>query len=101
MKRIFKYKLPVGNAVKVMMPREHRILCIREQGAHGGDEPYIWAIVDDAAENVEHTFRIHGTGHTCEGIESWKHVGTFFLQDGAIVFHVFRPMHPSEGKYDC
>lgn len=84
MKRIFKYKLEVEGAQHIEMPERADILCVQVQNG----EPHIWARVDPAAPKEKVFFRTYGTGHEME--KSWKrYVGTYQLEGGALVFHVF------------
>lgn len=50
----------------------------------------MWALIPDTNAEIvqERTFSIYGTGHEHESI-SGEYVGTFQLQGGALVFHVF------------
>jgi hypothetical protein len=68
------------------MPQDAKILCVQTQN----DMPCIWAIVNEEAEPRENRlFHIYGTGHEIKNLENKKYVGTYQLQGGVLVFHVF------------
>lgn len=50
----------------------------------------MWALVDPEAPCEVRTFRILGTGYIELGAPG-QHLGSFQLNDGALVFHVFEP----------
>jgi hypothetical protein len=84
MARIFKYQLQVADEQQVLMPLGADILCVQVQ--HG--QPFLWALVSDENVSEPVTIFTHGTGHeTSEKIG--RYIGTYQLQDGAFVGHVF------------
>lgn len=82
--RVYKYPLPLGDWVSVYMPEGAEPLCVQVQ--HG--QPCLWARATIGAPPIVHHFRIAGTGHDL-GSNVGKHVGSFQLEGGALVFHVF------------
>ena len=82
MKTIHKYQLPITG--KVTAPEGAKFLTVQTQD--GG--PQLWALVDTLRPMVEHDFRVFGTGHPYDGED--RYIGTFQLNDGALVFHVFQ-----------
>ena len=84
LQRVYKYPLPVGDWVTVTMPDGAEPLCVQVQ--HG--EPCLWARVAPGNPPVAHHFRIAGTGHDL-GSNLGRHIGSFQLAGGALVFHVF------------
>jgi hypothetical protein len=82
--RVYKYALPVSDWTMVVMPEDAVPLCVQVQGG----KPYIWARVTIGFPPVVHHFRIAGTGHDL-GSNIGRYIGTFQLDDGALVFHVF------------
>lgn len=84
MTRVYKYPLPLGDWVSVTMPVGAVPLCVQTQH----EVPCLWARVTIGAPPVSHHFRIAGTGHDL-GQNVGKHVGSFQLDGGALVFHVF------------
>lgn len=87
---IWKYELRPDGAT-VGIPRGFKILAVQSQR----DAPCIWALVDPEAPEDIRTFRVYGTGHSLPAeLATWKHIGTFQLSGGALVFHAF--MAPAE-----
>lgn len=83
--RVYKYPLPpLGYWITMVMPVGAEPLCVQVQ--HG--QPCMWARVDVGAPPTTHHFRIAGTGHDL-GSNTGRHIGSFQLQGGALVFHVF------------
>jgi hypothetical protein len=83
---IHKYVLDPGNMV-VEMRQGATILCVREQR----EQICIWAEVDDRALFVRRRFEVFGTGHEIKygmGVDR-KYLGTAFLENGNLVFHVY------------
>ena len=82
---IWKFPLRVDDDVRVPMPRGAQVLAVQEQ--HGA--PCIWALVDPEAQKDLRHFRIVGTGHPFEEADAYRHLGTFQMHGGALVFHLF------------
>jgi hypothetical protein len=51
-------------------------------------EPQIWALVEPDQPEAEVWFRIAGTGHPITD-DIKRYVGTFQIDRGSLVFHVF------------
>ena len=85
MKSIWKFQLQIKGEEYIEMPEGAKILAIQEQ--HGW--PHIWALVDTEAEKELRRFYTIGTGHPFDLPPSAKHVGTFQVESGNLVFHVF------------
>lgn len=85
MKRVYKYPLRIDDVTKVSMPKGAVILTLQTQR----DEPCVWALVDPGAPSVWRGFRIAGTGHDIQEFHCLKHVGSFQMRGGMLVFHVF------------
>lgn len=84
MKAIWKFTLGIIDAQSVEMPINAEILCVQVQH----DVPCLWARVDPKARKVQRRIITHGTGHPVPGTTG-EYVGTYQLQDGAFVGHVF------------
>ena len=80
MKRIYKYELKEGS---VEMPIGAKILTIQDQN----DRPYIWALVDIAAQCEFRNFTIVGTGYDFPEADDFTYINT--IQDGPFVWHIF------------
>ncbi len=85
MKTVYKYGLPMNDVAEFMMPIGAEILHIAEQDGN----PCMWALVDPIATNELFRVRVAGTGHQIHE-DDLEHLGTFFLQGGSLVFHVFK-----------
>ena len=91
MKTVYKYKLPLDDYVKVIMPKDAEIISVGEQE----QELVIWAVVDSTAiEHRNKEFRIAGTGHPLSRNlsnrpdEKLLFIGTVQHSNG-LVWHVF------------
>lgn len=82
MRTIWKFTLPPDGSV--MMPVGAEILCVQTQFA----QACIWALVDPDKALIERKFNIIGTGWRMSN-SLGKYIGTFQLDGGALVFHVF------------
>ena len=79
---IWKYPL---TEYELSMPIGAQILDIREQNGTG----CLWALVNPDAEKDVRRFLVYGTGHSIKDAERMTYRGTFHIDDGALVFHVF------------
>lgn len=101
MYRIFKYPLATTDTQVIRAPQGGVPMCVQMQGR----VPCMWLGVDDAQPVVDHTVRVIGTGHPIPDPERLHYVGTYQLDGGALVFHVFlvnagvRPVRPEELKH--
>ncbi len=95
MKTIYKYAVPLKDTFTINLPKGYTILSVGVQNVVSFDRrsqsPYIWVLID--TENVKNSkpvnFRLAGTGHPIEEYSFLRFIGTFQLQDGALVFHLF------------
>lgn len=81
---IHKYPVPVDDSFTIDMPLHPEVLCVQMQG----DNPFIWARVDDEAAVEPYSFQLRGTGHPA-GRNCGRYLGTFQLKGGRLVFHLF------------
>jgi hypothetical protein len=87
MKRtIWKFPLRVDDHVAIEMPMASKVLCVQVQLG----TPCLWALVYPDAKMETRDFRVIGTGHPIER-DPGDYIGTFQLNGGALVFHVFEP----------
>jgi len=86
MKTIYKFPIFTDDVQKISVPKGAKILCVQNQFG----TPCVWAVVDPNEKRKEditvHTF---GTGHPIENYSPGGYIGTYQLQDGGLVFHVF------------
>lgn len=83
-KQVHKYTLPIEDWCTIQMPCDAEVLCVQVQ--HG--VPRIWARVSPNAPMQPRHFRVAGTGHDL-GSNVGRYIGTFQLEWGQLVFHVF------------
>ena len=70
------------------MPKGAQILTVQAQH----DIPCIWALVEPKAglaEEETRKFRMFGTGHEIHDHSELFYIGTFQLNDGAFIGHLF------------
>lgn len=89
--RIYKWGVPVKDDFTIELPEDARVLTVQTQGGIGG-APQMWVLCDPNAKKERRRFRVFGTGHPVESDDDLEYVGTFQLEDGALVFHLFEAM---------
>jgi hypothetical protein len=82
MNSVWKYPLDM-EINELEMPIGAQVLTVREQHGMG----CLWALVNPDREKEIRTFRVVGTGWTCE--DGLDYQGSFHLSGGSLVFHVF------------
>jgi hypothetical protein len=86
MKRIYKYPLEVTDRQELLLPKEATILTVQIQYGY----PRLWVLVEPEAEVERWEFLTIGTGHNITSpITSFRYIGTYQLDAGQLVFHVF------------
>lgn len=85
MKQIWKFPLAVTDRQIIEMPMGADILCVQMQR----DSVCLWALVNPERDKAERIIDIYGTGHNMDDDYHGYHIGTFQLNGGALVFHVF------------
>lgn len=86
MKKIHKY--PLMPPFIINAPRNVEWIHVGAENVVNGMIPVIWAVVDDAAFNVKHTFSVIGTGHEV-GEHIDRYIGTVSMEGGQYILHVF------------
>ena len=86
-KSIWKYKLEMVDSQTIEIPVGSDLLTIQIQNG----EPFMWFLVDVLAERQKITFETWGTGRLIEYKkgENREYLGTYQLNNGELVFHVF------------
>lgn len=82
MKVIWKYA--INPATVIQIPVGYRLLSVQTQD----NQPQLWALVDPSNPKVGRTFRAVATGEEFDD-EGYTYVGTFQINGGALVFHLF------------
>jgi hypothetical protein len=88
MKTIFKYEFNITDEFFLTLPKDAIVLTVQTQR----NVPVLWALVDPEAPTENRYFALRGTGHNADDLEENKdahYVGTFQMQGGALVFHLF------------
>lgn len=85
MKKIFKYSIPSKTTSIISMPRSARVLKVDVQF----NELFIWAIVEIDNPIIEREFYLVGTGDQLDITEPFVYHGTFIIDNGASVWHLF------------
>lgn len=91
MMTIWKFPLKPVDRQVVEIPSGAQILAVQMQ--HG--VPCFWALVRDDEERKKLGILIYGTGHRIEG-PLGVYLGTFQMDNGKLVFHVFTDPFPIE-----
>ncbi len=87
-KTVHKYTLDLTDRQIVALPEGARILSVQTQG----QRLRLWALVDADATPEAVEIAIRGTGHPIDDAEVLEFIDTFQMNDGQLVFHVFRVM---------
>lgn len=93
MQEIWKYKLEPGTNT-VTMPNGAKILCVQTQS----NAPVMWALVDPNEDGKDRVFEVVDTGWPFPDNQERKYIGTFQLDRGFLVFHVFEIIELPDGK---
>src|SRR3990172_6797121 len=102
MLKIWKFPIPVQDTIQVEMPTGARVLTVQTQPADPAmlkvgdpvEQPCLWALVNPEAPKEIRQFRMAGTGHPNEHSEKLTYIGTFQMEGGALVFHLFEKPQP-------
>jgi len=87
---IWKFPFAVADEFQVQMPAGSQVLSVQVQNG----QPCMWAKVYEDAPFVTRRFRVYGTGHGIPEALPLDFVGTFQVQDGLLVFHLFEELDP-------
>lgn len=83
MATIWKFPIPIQDEFTIAMPKGAELLHVEVQ--HG--QPCVWARVDPDLGHEDRALKLRGTGHPVD--PECRHVGSFLLHEGALVFHLF------------
>lgn len=84
MRTIYKYPLTEGQIQVLSLPEDYEILSVQGQD----NVPCLWALVNPHLPKVNVQIGIYGTGHNVYA-EALRHISTFQLFGGSLVFHAF------------
>lgn len=85
MKAVWKWPLNVVDKQDIFMPAGAEMLTVQVQDG----KPCLWAMVDPSLPKERRVLCTAGTGHAIQEETGLDYVGTYQLEDGALVFHVF------------
>jgi len=86
MKTIYKYSLAASDWQTISVPVNAQILTVQTQY----NEPFMWALVDTDNDMRFVKIDIYGTGHPIDTEHQREYLGTFQMDGGILVFHVFK-----------
>jgi len=85
--KIWKYPIPLDERFALKLPEDTRILCVQVQNNH----PCIWALARPDAPKIAYYFHLLATGQEIDdGEGNLIYIGTFQLNNGEYVFHLFQ-----------
>ncbi len=82
---IWKYPVSLADSFELERPGGAKLLHLDVQNG----QPFMWFLLNPNMPTVARAFYVRGTGHDCEALEQCTHRGSFMLQNGSFVFHVF------------
>jgi len=82
---IWKFELKTIDEQYIEVPEGAEMLNVQVQNG----VPCLWVRIDPAAERFKRCIVTHGTGHRMPSTIDEQYIGTYQLQGGAIVLHVF------------
>ena len=83
---VYKYAIEIKDTQQITLPMNSQILCVQIQYGL----PYIWVLQDLAYKIHPVTLELIGTGYHIDGSVRRKYIGTFQMQEGRTVFHLFQ-----------
>lgn len=87
--RVWKYPIErLTDEFTLRLPEGARILTVQMQYGR----PCLWAQVDSTAPLTTRTFRIVGTGHPVPDGCLLHYLGTFQMDGGTLVFHLYESL---------
>lgn len=91
---VHKYPVPIplSDWFHLDLPSGARVLAVQMQYGH----PMIWVLVDPTLPLTRRVFRLAGTGHPIDLVpeQRLEYVGTFQIDGGALIFHIFERYDP-------
>lgn len=81
---IWKFNVSPGSFT-ALMPENSKVLSVQTQGG----VPVMWCLVDTEEEKLLRQFITYGTGHEIKNPENQEFIGTFQIDGGNLIFHLF------------
>lgn len=87
---VWKFALAT-HSLRILMPKGAEVIAVQTQA----NKPHIWALVNPDAPQESRRFIVMGTGHTFDHNQMFtlSHLGTFQLDGGTDIFHVFEVVY--------
>lgn len=85
MKTIWKYPIPTTRDFDLDLPVGAKILTVHTQK----DSPKIWVLIDPDMGSENRKFIIKPTGYSYFDSKNLRYIGTFFLGNESLVWHLF------------
>jgi hypothetical protein len=82
---IWKFPVPVSDEFPLVLPTGAQFLSVQTQGTL----PQMWFLLDPKARPTHRRFAVFGTGHVIEDLDRLAYLGTFQMNGGSLVFHLF------------
>ncbi len=83
--KIYKYRIPLESEFQLSLPQKARILTVQAQQ----EQPHMWVLCNPKNATECRKFRFVGTGHEIKGDEHLQYIGTFQLNAGSFIGHIF------------
>lgn len=85
METIYKYPVSVMARFSLIIPDKALFLSVQIQN----DKPYLWALIHTDEPSKQYNFRVIGTGYEMSETGHLTHLGTFQMEGGKFVGHLF------------
>lgn len=82
---IHKYDLALSEVQFIPLPLNAKILCVQMQKT----KPRLWVVLDPDQPTLMRLILTLGTGQKADQAVGTAYIGTYQLQGGDLVFHVF------------
>lgn len=88
------WKFPIYPKTELELPMDWEVVEVALQGEH----PCVWVLLDPKLPKHRETFVAVGTGHDVP--DNADHIGSWQMEGGALVFHLFVLGSPSQHLHD-
>lgn len=85
MQSIWKFPFKTDDSIQIDMPKGAEVLTVQTQN----EQPCFWALVSTKAPLETRNFAIFLTGFNVPTHLKMKYIGTYQLNGGMLIFHVF------------
>lgn len=84
--QIWKYPVEATGIQSLEVPKGATLLTVQTQFGI----PQIWVLCEPENPKEIRTISMYGTGHQIPN-DPGKYIGTFQIEDGKLIFHIFEP----------